>query len=215
MTASRDKGRRTTGDQTIVHRDAETRADPTKTAELGFEPTVVVGPETGRSGHMAGMASSSDLPSADRFSDPTKLVEQHVVPRGEATMVVSSSTSSSASPMDDPPAGWLVVVEGPGRGHVGTIGIGQNAVGRDEESNRISIDNGDRMLSRTKHIVVVYDPTTRRFYVQPGDGTNLAYMDDEPVLAARELLAGTHLRLGRTVLRFVPLCGDDFHWPTQ
>ena len=116
--------------------------------------------------------------------------------------------------MADPPAGWLAIVDGPGRGRVATLGIGVNAIGRDP-AQRVSLDHGDEMISRTNHAAITYDPKGRRFYVQHGGGTNLTYVDDEPVLAPRELEPGMHVQMGNTVLRFVPLCGADFSWDDE
>ena len=116
--------------------------------------------------------------------------------------------------MDDPPVGWLVVVEGPGKGRVATLGVGRNFIGRDK-SQRVSLDYGDDTISRGKQVVIAYDGLNRKFWVGPGDGTNLTYVGDEPVLAQRELAPSTHLRMGSTVLLFVPLCGAEFSWDDE
>ena len=121
---------------------------------------------------------------------------------------------TGAGPMNDPPVGWLVIVGGPGMGHVATIGMGVNAIGRDA-TDRVSLDYGDKMISRTRHALVTFDPRSRKFYIQHGGGTNLTYLNDEPVLAPRELEPLTHVQIGDTVLRFVPLCGADFCWDDQ
>lgn len=114
-------------------------------------------------------------------------------------------------PMADPPAGWLVIVDGPGQGRAVTLGLHHNPIGRDE-TNRVALDYGDETISRRKHLLVTYDPEGRRFYVTPGDGTNLCYVNDQPVLASMPLEPGARIRTGRTTLRFVPLCGPDFSW---
>ena len=114
--------------------------------------------------------------------------------------------------MANPPVGWLVIVAGPGMGRVATLGVGNNAIGRDAKQ-RIPLDHGDRTISRSNHAVVVYDPRGRQFFVQSGSGTNLTYVNDELVLGSRELEPFAHVRVGKTVLRFVPLCGADFTWP--
>ncbi len=116
--------------------------------------------------------------------------------------------------MDDPPAGWLVIVDGPGKGHVATLGYGVNAVGR-ERTQRVSIDHGDALISRVRHVVITYDPEGRNFYVQHGEGTNLSYLNDEPVLTPMALEPFAHIRIGKTTLHFVPLCGERFCWEDQ
>lgn len=114
-------------------------------------------------------------------------------------------------PMADPPAGWLVVVDGPGKGRAVTLGLHHNPIGRDA-SSRVVLDYGDDTISRSRHLVVTYDPEGRRFWVTPGDGTNLCYVNDQPVLASMPLEPCARIRTGRTTLRFVPLCGPDFSW---
>ena len=113
--------------------------------------------------------------------------------------------------MDDPPAGWLVIVDGPGKGSVLTIGYGMNSIGRDEEE-RISIAFGDDQISRRAHAAVTYDSRGRKFYVQQGGGTNLVYLEDEVVLTPKELPEFSELYIGKTTLRFVALCGESFAW---
>lgn len=113
--------------------------------------------------------------------------------------------------MADPPAGWLVIVDGPGKGYAVALGMHHNPIGRDE-TNRVALDYGDETISRHRHLIVTYDPEGRRFYVTPGDGTNLCYVNDEPVLASMPLEPCAQIRTGRTTLRFVALCGPDFSW---
>ena len=113
--------------------------------------------------------------------------------------------------MDDPVVGWLVVVEGPGKGRAVQLGYGSNSLGRGT-TDRIKLNFGDEQISRSGHAVVTYDPRGRMFYVQHGGGTNLTYLGDQPVLAPTELPALSHISIGNTVLRFVPLCGAEFDW---
>ena len=117
-------------------------------------------------------------------------------------------------PMNDPPVGWLVIVDGPGKGHVATLGIGVNSIGRDP-TERVPLGHGDQMMSRVNHGTITYDPKGRKFYVQHGGGKNLTYVDDEPVLAPREIEPLTQVQMGDTVLRFVPLCGAEFSWDDE
>lgn len=113
--------------------------------------------------------------------------------------------------MDDPVVGWLVVVEGPGKGRAVPLGYGSNSIGRGA-TDRIKLDFGDEQISRSGHAVVTYDPRGRQYYVQHGGGTNLTYLGDQPVLAPTALPALSHISIGHTELRFVPLCGAEFDW---
>lgn len=140
---------------------------------------------------------------SDPDADRTRLIR----PRAHST----DEVVPAGDPMGDPPVGWLVIVDGPGKGSVATLGIGVNSIGRDQ-SERVSLDYGDKMISRTNHGTITYDPRGRKFYVQHGGGKNLTYVGDEPVLAPRELAPLTQLQMGETILRFVPLCGTGFSW---
>ncbi len=116
--------------------------------------------------------------------------------------------------MQDPPVGWLVVVDGLGQGNVVTIGNGVNSIGRDG-TERLSLPFDDELISRSKHAAIIYDPRGKKFYIQPGSGTNLTYVNNQPVLAPQELPPHTEIQIGATTLRFVPLCGDQFGWNDQ
>ena len=119
--------------------------------------------------------------------------------------------AEKADGMDDPVVGWLVIVEGPGKGRAMQLGYGSNSIGRGE-TDRINLNFGDDQISRGGHATVTYDPRGRKFYVQHGGGTNLTYLNDQPVLIPIELPVLSHISIGNTVLRFVPLCGDAFDW---
>lgn len=119
--------------------------------------------------------------------------------------------ASVSDVMDDPPVGWLVVIQGPGQGKVVAIGNGSNAIGRDP-GERIYLDFGDETISRHGHTTITYDPRGRKFYIQHGGGKNLTYVEENPVLLPTELEAFSKIQIGETVLLFVPLCGERFDW---
>ena len=122
-----------------------------------------------------------------------------------------ASTNNISDPMSDPVAGWLVIIKGLGMGNVMQVGFGQNTIGRDN-SERIIIDFGDGQISRQNHAMITYDPRGKQFYISQGTGSNLAYMNDAPVLAPTVLEANCEITLGETTLRFVPFCSPDFSW---
>ena len=121
------------------------------------------------------------------------------------------TTSGADDSMDDPIAGWLVVVDGPGKGQVCRLGYGVNTLGRGG-SSRVRIDFGDDEISREAHATLTYDPKGRKFYLQHGGGLNLTYVDDEPVLSPTPLEGLQHIVLGQTTFRFIALCGPNFDW---
>lgn len=127
--------------------------------------------------------------------------------------VIDAATSAAtAQPAEIVPVtAWLVVVEGPGKGHARALGYGVNNIGRGADA-RVRLDFGDEEMSRSAHCAVIYDGRNRRFYIQQGSGNNLTYVDGAPILAPRPLEGGERIDIGLTSLRFVPLCGRDFDW---
>ena len=113
--------------------------------------------------------------------------------------------------MSDPLVGWLVVVCGPGQGNCVRLGHGMNSIGR-AEGQRCRLDYGDTEISRKVHATVTYDPRGRKFYLMHGGGQNLTYIGETPVLQPALLNGGELISLGKTTLKFIPLCGPDFDW---
>ena len=184
---------------------------------------------TGKSGEDAPPPEKADKPGADApgpFDASTKRMETGPTPldagEEERTRLVGGSARRSEKGvpresaegmggMDDPVVGWLVIVEGPGKGRALQLGYGSNSLGRGA-SDRVKLDFGDDQISRNGHAVVTYDPRGRKFFVQHGGGTNLTYLGDEPVLTPAELPPHGQVGIGKTVLRFVPFCGAGFDW---
>jgi hypothetical protein len=113
--------------------------------------------------------------------------------------------------MSDPPTGWLVAIEGPGKGTVLTVGIGNNGVGRGDEP-RVTIPFNDNEISRGQSFSIVYDPKHRRYYLLPGSGKTLVYFDEQPVLERLDIKSGMSFQVGQTTFRFVALCDESFDW---
>lgn len=124
-------------------------------------------------------------------------------PAGENAAEVDTS--------DEPVVGWLVVINGPGRGNARSIHYGMNSLGR-EISERIALNFGDTKISRNAHAFVVYDEKQQDFYIQHGGKSNLVRLNGAPVLTPSELNRGDRIELGNTELMFVPLCDESFNW---
>jgi len=143
-------------------------------------------------------------------------------PMGQAdddkTVIIRpSSRSREAGPDDamaDPLVGWLVIIAGPGQGNFARLGHGMNSIGR-AEGQRCRLDFGDTEISRKVHATITYDPRGRKFYLMHGGGQNLTYLGETPVLQPAQLTGGETISLGKTTLKFVPLCGPDFDWSQQ
>lgn len=118
----------------------------------------------------------------------------------------------TSKPQNDsePVVGWLVCVKGKHFGESFQLAAGRNAVGRGL-SNKIVI-NKDNAVSREKHIWITYDPKNRDFFVQPGEGSGLTYLNGEIVMEFKKLKAMDKIEFGEGMYLLVPLCGEDFSW---
>lgn len=147
--------------------------------------------------------NQSSLPELDGDSD-TKIF------RPSSKTAIGNGVQSESF-VTEPVVGWLVIIEGPGKGNFVKLGFGMNAIGRSAES-RVSIDFGDDQISRENHALLTYDAKNKKFYIQHGGGTNLTYLEDSPVLQPYELLGNEIISIGNTKLYFVPFCGTNFNW---
>ena len=112
---------------------------------------------------------------------------------------------------DDPVVGWLVVQDGPGKGHSVPLGIGMNSVGRGT-SARTTLSFGDHTLSSDKHFLISFDPRSARFAIHRGDSANLTYLNAEPVYGTEPLSNFDIIEAGQSKLCFVAFCGEQFNW---
>lgn len=110
----------------------------------------------------------------------------------------------------DPMVGWLVCIEGPDKGRDYRIKSGRNFIGRAENMD-ICI-SGDKMISREKHAIIVYDPKNKKFMVQPGESREMFYLNDSGVYEIESISARDILEMGETKLMFIPFCGEEFTW---
>ena len=147
-------------------------------------------------------------PASSAGDEKTRLVGGR---RKQADRDRLQEKADKTNAMDDPVVGWLVIIHGPGKGRSLKLGYGTNSIGRGE-TNRISLNFGDDQISREQHTIVTYDPRGKKYYVQQGSGTNLTYLNDQPVLTPTELSDRNDITLGNTVVRFVPFCVEGFDW---
>lgn len=110
----------------------------------------------------------------------------------------------------EPVVGWLVAIEGSNFGEDFKLKTGRNFIGR-STSMDIAL-TGDSSISREKHAIILYEPKSNIFLVQPGDAKELFYLNDKVVLNATEINAYDVLSLGSTKLMFIPCCSEKFNW---
>ncbi len=132
----------------------------------------------------------------------------------EATDVFASAAQKANLAPDTVemfPSGWIVVIDGPGRGASFVLQNGVSQLGRGEDQT-VRLDFGDTSISRDTHAAVAYDDETGKFYLGHGGKSNLVRLNGMPVLSTEEMTNGDEIRIGETLLKFVALCGDAFTW---
>ncbi len=122
----------------------------------------------------------------------------------------NGSTGVHAAPSFEPAVGWLVCVGGGSFGRCFEIYAEKNSIGRSEE-NRIVISD-DESISRIKHAFIIYEPKKRNFYLQPGEGNGLTYLNGEYITESKKLKPHDIIELGGSRLLFMPLCSESFSW---
>lgn len=121
----------------------------------------------------------------------------------------ANPTASTLSAISELVVGWLVVIDGPGRGEVLPLGYGVNDIGRSAGA-RLRLDFGDESIAPKNQAAIIYTMRSRRFYLQSvATGTRL---NGQIIQESVDLKGGESLQIGQTHLRFVPLCDPTFDW---
>ena len=143
-------------------------------------------------------------PGSPGFSGP------RVIPGEALRDCALPEADAGAAEEIQPVVGWLVCVSGPERGRGYALHRDNNFVGR---GDALDVDlAGDSALRRDRPFVIAYDSRSRAFFCGLLNGCDMVRLNGTPLAATTRLNAGDRLELGRTGLRFVPLCGADFDW---
>lgn len=139
-----------------------------------------------------------------------------VQPLQQAQATASSPAPSVTPPPMMPPrstspcTGWLVSLGGAHTGIDFRLKAGKNFVGRSADMDVALV--GDKSVSRNKHAIVVYEPKQHLYLIQPGESSELVYLNDAVVLSPMQLTAYDIITVGEVQLLFIPLCGEKFSW---
>jgi hypothetical protein len=150
----------------------------------------------------------------NKFSDDdphTKIFRPSKTKSNSASNANDTDSDTSDEFATEPVVGWLVVLDGPGKGNFAKLGFGMNSIGRGEDS-RVVLDYGDGEISRSNHAFLTYDSKNRKFFIQHGGGANLTYIGELPLLQPIELESGQIISIGNTKLSFISFCGPNFNW---
>ncbi len=112
----------------------------------------------------------------------------------------------------EPVVGWLVAIDGEHMGEDFRLTSGRNFIGRSTSMN-VALTK-DKSVSRDKHAIVLYEPKSHIFIVQPGESRELCYLNGNVVLAAQEMKRNDVLMVGDSKLMLFPCCDATFNWDT-
>lgn len=140
----------------------------------------------------------------DAFKDMTKESANRQTVPGVQT------PAPHVNKVSTPCVGWLVALGGE---HIGTdfrLKVGKNFIGRSPKMD-IALTE-DKSVSRERHAIVVYDPKSNMYLIQPGDSSSLAYYNNNLLLTPEKLEAYDMITVGDVNLLFMPLCSAKFSW---
>ena len=140
----------------------------------------------------------------------TRMLGFHNTEPAEANVFDRADTRTESA-YDRFPVGWLVLIEGPGRGASFTLQYGVSNIGRGENQT-IRLNFGDNSISRESHAAIAYDEDLNSFFIGHGGKSNLVRLNGRPVLSTEELSNADMIRIGETTLRFVGFCSPEFAW---
>lgn len=112
------------------------------------------------------------------------------------------------------PVGWLVIIEGHGRGTAFVLQNPVSSIGRGQ-GQTIMLNYGDDTISRSNHAAIAYDDQMNACFLGFGGKANLVRLNGRPVLGTEQLTHGDVIRVGETNLKYVALCGPDFSWQDE
>ena len=135
--------------------------------------------------------------------------EEAIAPRNQSIDKSKTMGYFSTGGKTEPPVGYLICTAGDDYGVGFQLKSGQNTLGRGMDMDVVIMDP---KVSREKQAFVLYDPKSRKFYVRPGEGSGLCYLNNELVMSSVELHQFDRLILGDTELMLIAVCCEQFSW---
>lgn len=120
-----------------------------------------------------------------------------------------NAKTGDSVPMN-PVVGWLVCVNGTNKGGDYRIHNGYNYIGRGDSMD-ICIQ-GDSYISSERAAMISYDDEEKVFFFGPGSGHNAVRVNGKMIYAPVQLQPYDEVKIGMSLFRFVPFCGERFDW---
>lgn len=108
-----------------------------------------------------------------------------------------------------PVVGWLVCVQGPDIGKDFRLHAHFNSVGR---SRNQDVCINDKFVSKEEHFTVAYDLVNNRYFAEKGRGKSYVYVNGYSLGSRIQLKKGDQIKVGETLLVFIPLDQQDVKW---
>lgn len=144
-------------------------------------------------------AAPPPIPRTSPQSEPAPVSRTVAVPKADLGLAAA------------PPryvVGWLIALNGVGRGESHPLRLGKNTIGRDPRSDIVVFDE----QTSAHHADLVYRPEGHRFLLMDHNSTNGTYVNDREIEPRCDLAARDIVRVGSHRFLFVPLCDDSFSW---
>ena len=150
-------------------------------------------------------------PAAETAADAKQNPADAVAAAKERNIIDEGKTMAYYQFEDaEPVVGWIIGLSGFYFGESFNLKAGQNFIGR-ALTNDIALTE-EKSISRECHTIVIFDPKTRRYYIQPGRSRSLTYVNGELLMQYRELRIYDKIQIGDSKYLFMPLCGRNFSW---
>jgi hypothetical protein len=153
--------------------------------------------------------NTDDLLEKKHFAEPKISAPKPIPPS------IDNNDSKTYAVWEDeegmsPVCGWIVGLKGSYKGRSFEVKSGNNYIGRDSDMD-ISLP-GEPTVSRKRHTVITYDRIGNKFYMQQGESSGTAYINEKIVFAATELKSGDKIIIGDAEFMFATFCNDKFTW---
>lgn len=109
----------------------------------------------------------------------------------------------------EPVVGWFVCVKGAEKGRDYRIHDGRSKIGRAFDNDIVI--HSDISISKHAHAEIAYDRKSNKTYLIPMSSIDLL-IGSKVVTQPTELHNHDLIKLGQTVLVFVPFCCDEYDW---